>query len=632
LTYIALAVAVAGPLLGSGLVLVVDLAQTPHPNVDTAYWGLPQGTHEGALARLPLDALFATLGTIDAVAIGQKLMLLAIVFLAGFGMHRLAPARTRAAALFAGFLYAVNPFVYDRLDSGQWFLLLGYALLPHAYRSFLRVLEGRSAAPWVFGALFLATGIANTHMAAFLLAMCAVTALVWAPRLRAHGGGGRLALAAALAIAPSLYWLIPTPGIEQFWGNVGSGQLALYRTVADPHWGLAPTVAGLYGYWNSVAPIKSFLHVWPLLALTLVALAAYGATIRRRDPTTWAVVAIGAAGFLLALGDASFLTRGVYTWLLDHFSFMRSFREPQKGVALLVFAYAFLGASAVDDLVENAPRPRRVAPVIAALLVALPLVYGYRMFGGLWGELHTSHYPSSWEQADARLKREAAGSRTLFLPWHGYFALAFAHHRVVANSAPSFFGTPILSSSSVGDAAVEDQSDPVERYVTSLLEQGPRRPDIGACLAPLGVTHVLLAKQADWQSYRFLDRAHDLVAVQRWPDMVLYRSRVPASLVMAGRKGTGAQTPSGGCTNSLRPLAARELSPVHYRLAAQTPAGVPLVLGLRRSTDWRVRGGDVTFQPWRTYRRNYLIGLGGVCVLVGSGVFSLLRRRSARRL
>ena len=49
------------------------------PNVFAGYWGLPEGTHVGPPARLPLDALFALLGDIDAVAVGQKLMLLAIV-------------------------------------------------------------------------------------------------------------------------------------------------------------------------------------------------------------------------------------------------------------------------------------------------------------------------------------------------------------------------------------------------------------------------------------------------------------------------------------------------------------------------------------------------------------------------
>src|SRR5437764_14351999 len=74
--YLALAVAVAGPLLAPGYVLLPDLTQTPDPGIPSAYWGLGQGTHEASPARLPLDALFAALGHIDAVQVGQKLMLL----------------------------------------------------------------------------------------------------------------------------------------------------------------------------------------------------------------------------------------------------------------------------------------------------------------------------------------------------------------------------------------------------------------------------------------------------------------------------------------------------------------------------------------------------------------------------
>jgi hypothetical protein len=621
LVYLALALAVAAPLFGTGLVLAVDLAQTPHPGIPTAYWGIPEGTHIGPPARLPLDAVFAALGEIDAVWLGQKLMLLAIVFLAGLGAHRLVPVRTERARLFAGFLYAVNPFVYDRLYTGQWFLLLGYALLPHAYLAFLRALDGRRRAPLAFGALFLATGIASTHMAVLLLGLCGITLLAHLGRIRRRPRAARAALGAlALGILPSLYWLIPTPGVEDLWRNIGSGQLGLYRTVADPDWGLAPTVAGLYGYWNNVEPIKSHLSAWPLLALTLVLLAAWGGLLRRRDPTTLAVAAAGVCGLLLALGDASFLTRDSYTWALDHFSFLRSFREPQKGVALLVLAYAFLGAIAVDDLLLNPPRRRAVARLVSALVLALPLLYGYRMLGGLWGDLHTSRFPASWEEANKRLSTEAASSRTLFLPWHGYFALGFAHGRVVANPAPSFFGTPILSSRSVGEGSgIADQSDTVEREVTRLL--GGRHTDFAPCLARLGVSHVLLAKVADWEQYRFLDGRRDLVPERRWPDLVLYRLRSPGGLVMKTEPGR-----SSGCAH-VTPLALEKHSPVRYTLDVPRPESSKVAIGLPQAGDWKLQKNEVTFEPWASYRRNYLLGLAGLAAFLGI-LFQELRRRT----
>jgi hypothetical protein len=517
----------------------------------------------------------------------------------------------------------VNPFVYDRLWTGQWFLLLGYALLPHAYLAFVGALEGRRLAPFAFGALFLATGIASPHMAGLLLLLCGVTLVAWAGRIRRRIASGRGALAAlALGLLPSLYWLVPTPGVTELWSNVGSAQLELYRTVADGDWGLGPTVAGLYGYWNNAEPIKSHLSAWPVLGLALVVLACWGLVLRRRDPMVAAVALCGVLGFLLALGDASFLTRDTYTWLLDHFSFLRSFREPQKGVALLVLAYAVLGAVAVEDLLEHPPRVRGVAYVLTALLLALPLLYGHRELGGLWGELETSHFPKSWEQANERLAAEAKQSRTLFLPWHGYFALDFAHGRVVANPAPSFFSTPILASRSVGEGeGIGDESDPVERYVSNLLADGGRRPDLARCLARVGVSHILLAKVADWEQFRPLDRRDDLVAVQRSPDLVLYRSRTPGGLVM--------EKESANRCGRVRPIAVSKRSTVRYALDESPAAGAAPLLGLPQAQDWKVSNAEARFEPWSDYRRNYLLGLAGLAVTFGSLFVCLLRRRRA---
>jgi hypothetical protein len=625
--YAALALVVASGLLASGFVLLPDLNQTPNPGIPSSYWGLAQGTHEGSPARLPLDALFAGLGEIGAVQVGQKLLLVAIVFLAGLGMHRLVRTRSSVAAGFAGLLYAINPFVYDRLDTGQWFLLLGYALIPHAYRAFRSVLEGRPRAPWAFGALFLATAISSTHMAALLALLCVTTLVAWMRRLaRLETALTPVLAAIALAVLPSLYWLIPTPGLEAFWSQIGKAQLALYRTLPDPHFGLVVNVAGLYGYWNNDFPIKSYLSVWPLFAFAMPLLAIAGAVVQRRDPTTWGVLAAGVLGFLLALGDASVLTRGAFTWLLDHVSSLRSFREPQKGVALLAFAYAFLGAAAIDDLVTGPGQRRRTAYALSAVALAFPLIAGYRMLGGLWGDLKLSQFPASWSQADHMLEGRAPQSRTLFLPWHGYFALRFAHDRVVGNLAPTFFHTPILASRSVGDEpGINDTADPTESYVRSLLSRGASVRRFGACLAPLGVQYVLLAKEADWRRYAFLDRRSDVAVVRRWPDLVLYRLGTPAGLAMA------APDHARGCSTGLRPLPVEKLSPVRYRISAAPPRVSSVVIGLPQPRHWRLEGRDVFFTRWPEYRRNYILGLAGGLVSCGSLLLALARRTRGLR-
>ena len=631
--YAVLALAVAAPLLAPGFVLTLDFAPTPDPGIPESYWGIPEGTHVGPPSRLPLELVTAGFGEVGLAAVAEKLLLLAIVFLAGWGMHRLVRDRVSAAeaAVFAGVLFAINPFVYDRLITGQWYLLLGYALLPHAYRAFIGALERRGRlAPWIFGALFIATGAASPHMAALLLVLCVFTLLAWAPKIRRDPGILRAPAAAlALGLLPSLYWLLPTPGVEDLWRHVGSEQLELYRSVGDEDWGLLATLAGLSGYWNNPDPMREFLPVWPLLTLTLLVLSAWGAALRRAEGTTWAVAAAGILGLVLALGEASAVTRDAYTFLLDEIAPLRSFREPQKGVALLAFAYAFLSAFAVDDFLAHPPRLRHGRTLLAAAVIALPLLFGFRLFGGLWGELETSDYPSSWAEADEVLEREAADSRTLFLPWHGYLVLDFADGRVVANPAPGYFHSPILSSRSVGEGAgLADESDPVEDRVNALVNGGGVS-GLGACLAPLGVTHVLLAKTADWKRYGYLDDT-DLVLERRWNDLLLYRSPVPSGPVMRGDA-----LASEECRRDLEPLGAGRESPVRYSLDQEAPDPGELVLGLPLAEDWSADGDEVRFDPWDSYRRNYLLGLAGLVVFLvslsaGLGLGKRLRRHVKR--
>ena len=435
---------VAGPLLGSGLLLAVDSAPTPFARLDPSYWGLGQGTHEGTLSRLPLDAALAVVGSLTSTAVAQKLVLVAAIALAGLGMHRLVEARHPAARVFAGLLYAVNPFVYDRIWTGQLFIVLGYALIPWAFRAFRSLVRGERDSPWAFAGLFVATGIASAHMALLLglLCVCALVASTVQGR-RSRLTFPRVPLvglsALGLAALASAWWLLPTPGVAELWKHVGQRQLALYASVAMPHLGLIPTLAALSGYWNDASPAISYQPAWPLLALSLVLMAASGLWLRRRDPMAWAVAAAGAAGFVLALGYAWAPTRGPFDWLLATVPPLRSFRESGKGLALVAFAYAYLGSAATDVFVRDAGRRRHgrsavaARAITAALMLAVPLAFGAREFLGAWGRLHTSEYPASWARADDYLARVALGSRTLVLPFHGYFSLSFAHGRVVAN-------------------------------------------------------------------------------------------------------------------------------------------------------------------------------------------------------
>lgn len=617
--YGALALVIAAPLLTRGFVLAVDIAQTPRSPLLPAYWGLPSGTNEGSLGRLPIDGLFSLAGQLGVVDLAQKALLLAIPLLAGLGMHRVVPARSTPARLFAGLLYAVNPFVADRLATGQWLLLLGYALLPWAYGAFLASMRGDRRAVWRFALLAGITGAAGAHMAVLLALLCLVT-LACTDR-------GRRAGAAALGagLLASLLWLIPAPGLRELWQHVGGAQLDLYGTRADPTWGPVVGVLGLHGYWNS--PLgRTPVAMLPAAVAALLVLALCGAALARPRRVAIAVALTGVAGALFAIGMASPLTRSPLVFLMDHLPALRSFRDTQKTAALVVFAYAFLGAATVDQFVRRPPR-RAFGRAFVVALVALPLVSGFSALRAARDSLHSVQFPVSWQAADRILARHAASSRTLFLPFHGYLHLGFARSRVTYNPAPAYFSTPILSSRSVSpDPRLNDVSDPQERLVESLLAD-PLAPRVGRCLAALGVSHILLAHEADWRAVSAIALRPDVRVVAAWPNLTLLSLRRPGAATMTAPAAAGGTCPAG-----LQPLPSRWQTPAHLRLAAAVPPGRRLVLGVPRPAQWRVQGADVRFAAWPAYRRIYAIGLAGWLVVIGGALAAaVVHRRDAFR-
>ena len=75
----------------------------------------------------------------------QKVFLFLILFISAFSMHSLASTITesKAARLYAGLLYMLNPYTYIRLLVGQWFILFAYAVLPLALKAFIELIDKR---------------------------------------------------------------------------------------------------------------------------------------------------------------------------------------------------------------------------------------------------------------------------------------------------------------------------------------------------------------------------------------------------------------------------------------------------------------------------------------------------------
>jgi hypothetical protein len=592
--------------------------------------------------------------------------------------------RSTLSRLSAGLLYAVNPFVFDRLYVGHIALLIGYALLPFAVASAIESPQrpvSRWAAPMLWWAALTAL---SPHFAwIYGLVLFGVVCVGFATRpwlLR------RLlmwfsAVAAGFALM-STYIFLPYSS-TQLSTQVGTTSLAIYRTSGDPHLGLFGNVLGLYGFWRIGPRLpKEVISGWPFLLLAVLLVAALGAwtALRKhpnesgespsddRRPLALLLIFVGVAGYFLALGSQG-PTGGIFHWAYDHVPFFDIMREPQKFLMLLALAYAVLFGWGTENLSRIDISPRKAGAVATALIVgiALPLGYTATIFDGLDGQIAPSVLPASYQQANA-LMGEGPGN-ILYLPWHLYMEYPFTDGRVVSNVAPTSFSRNVISGDNVEAYQVETQStSPRSAYLQKLYSAGDALTSFGGLVAPLGVEYVVLAKTVDFASYGWLSHQSDLRLVFNSSSLEVWRNsayvgvghRVSKltsvrnlsgveALAAFGQLGSGAvitTSVSGPAQVGQEGQSVRQISPVAYEVPPGRPGWVEIDTAYQPgwSLDGRpaiqsaegtvllpagARGGLAQFTPWGLLKLGYILSGGTFLLLLIVSVWSRRRKQPA---
>ncbi len=524
--YGALAVVIMGPLLLPGYILTIDMPWTP--------W-LPEQT-PGDSSWL-FFTLLGWLGIVIPSMILQKLLLLAIFIVAGVGAYKLAQDRVgQWPAYFAGVVYVVNPFVYTRLVAGQYLILLGYALLPWFALALVKLLERPGwkralyLAAWGFGVATVA--IHDIGLIA-LLALVIVLAASWRHWPVLLGSAKWLALAFVSWLALCAIWLVPLvmgrSSTAQQIGEFSWNQFGGYITAGEQAWVPLNTLA-LQGFWIDTAgkyalPSATGVLFWLAFAL-IAALVGLGIwrCVTRRDRLGIALVIAGLIAWILAMGIAWPPVAPITRWLVEYVPFYRGYREPQKWLALLALAYAYLGAVGLSVIHERLKGWRQDVAVL--LVCLLPLLWVPMLLWGAAGQLRSVEYPASWYELGRRLDSQPGQFKVLMFPWHQYIALDFAG-RTVANPAPAFIGRPVISSHDpeLPGVAAPRPADNIVIEDEVLTERFYAR-NAGSKLEPLGVRYIVLLKQSDWRLYKWLDRQEDLKLVEQTDGWKLYQVEV----------------------------------------------------------------------------------------------------------
>lgn len=536
--YALVALAINYPLLRRGYPFAFDMSFGPVMRTPPEAYGL--GGDFGR--RLPTFLVLSGISSAVSPALIARAILLSIPFLAGLGAHRLSPATREASRYFAGLLFAVNPFVYERLVAGHWHILLGYALLPWALPVLLVWARDGHRRSLVKAGLWLGViGLASFAVATLAFTLALAAALV----LRRAGLVTRFRAVAGLTlvfVVTNATWIVAAFARLDDMGRFTQLDFRAFLARGGSPWAAAGNVLRLTGFFR-----EDFRSPALSTAAGLVLVAVIGVLVVLGVIAAWRTKCLGPrmAPFLLvagavalfaALGERAPLIGPALGWLYPRIPGMQIFRESQKIAGLLVLVYAIFGSLGADVVLASPDQERSNAHesggmrvtagriAMAVIVAAIPLAWTPGLIGGAGGRVIVAEFPSGWHEADKALAG-VGGGRALVLPWHVHMPLSFTGGRTNLNPAGDFFSKDLVQASAIEFPGFRlPADDPVENYVRAAIEQGRSRTDFGAVVNPLGVDSILLLKEADWADYRFLEDQRDLEKLLETESTVVYRT------------------------------------------------------------------------------------------------------------
>lgn len=404
------------------------------------HWLLAGGWYAAVTAGLMFGAWQGKgqLMLLDMPTANHKLILAMSLVVAGgtlYGLARAVGAKVWPA-LLGGTLYLLNPYTIDRLWSGQWRVLAGYAVMPLLWWLAIQAWRRGGRWWWLLLGAYSALPVISQHW-------WLISTLLGGPILLVMARGKRLwGTLATLAIVDAIWyrWLSSSPAV----GSLQAADSTNFGAVPTLPGGLTGTVLGLGGFWYHP------FDFWPgldALWLGFIGLMLFLSTRgwyevwRQHRPLAmvtggiWllTVLVVWLSGWPPAQSPIEAIMNGVPGLV--------ALREMTKLSGLIALGYAIWA-----PLGWRGSKHGRLWAMgsLVALSVAMAPAYG----GG--GYIANYQYPAGWAEAKAYLDT-VPGRRVVVLPYTGYMVAPWAGGRLVGNQAPSYFGPDVMIGSSTGN-------------------------------------------------------------------------------------------------------------------------------------------------------------------------------------
>jgi hypothetical protein len=475
----------------------------------------------------PILIIFSKLlAIIFSFGIYQKIFLFVTVYFLGLAGFRLAKGTGNIyARYFAGLFFIFNPFIYARLIE-QPGIAIGSMLFFWFLIYFLEYLEEKNIKKIISASLLAGLAISFFPHSVFFVGL-SISAILFFEYLKNRDWRfflKTLGIIFSIIILINANWMIP------FFGNSNKNTAGIAGfTSAD--WeafdtdkiggdSIYATVLALQGYWGEFQ--DRFVSIrenplWIVAFWMIFFLAILGLAKRwKGNYLTWALLFIFAAGYVLAIGVASPITKSLSIFLYNHIPLYIGLREPQKWVVVLVFFYAYFGSWGIKYLLDKVSKNslKEFAGETGIFLAILPIIFSFSIIRGMHEHLEPRAFPSEWLEAKNYLNSNLSesGGKVLIFPWHLYVKLDFAGKNI-NNPAKNYFGKNIIQGNNTEFNKVythsnDEQTQIIERYV--IRDDNPEKKikydDFSFDMKELNIKMVILLKTEDWQKYAWLDR------------------------------------------------------------------------------------------------------------------------------
>lgn len=515
-----LAVLVLGPALGPGFVLSYDMVFTPQQILQPWMLGLDSGLPRAA----PQDAIVSLLSGPVPGQLLQKIVLLAILIVAGLGALRILRSQPRLIQAGAATLMIWNPWVAERLVIGHWGLLLGYAAAPWILWCVIEIRRGHGH---YLPQLILWCALGSIVPSASLFTLLLIVPVFFAAKVSIWI---RFAAGASVVIFTATWWV---PALLNPSASTADPVAAAVFGVHAQGWA-PPFLVALTGggIWNSEVVLPSRALPWiVILGLIILLLAIAG--IPRLLPLldqfslVW-LIALAIGGYLLAVLP---VIAGVGPLLLSieqHIPGAGLLRDGQKLLEPLVILTALAAPLGLRRLLNKVSGHMNASPAGLIVLIVLPIAMLPDLAWGAFGRLAPADYPAGWQTVRSQIADGPPGD-AISLPWTAFRQFTWNHDRTVLDPAPRYMTTTVLTNDQLtinrGNQRVDIAGDnPRSAQVGEVLTGSQ---PLAQALPPLGIRWVIESTDqpqpisADRLRGMQLVAAQDGLRLWRTPDDVI---------------------------------------------------------------------------------------------------------------